>query len=453
MRLNWYIIEKYRSILIRIWMYTHMQTFIHICTSMIQGSLETSMSKNGIPPKPPTTISFCGTTRNEGANFWRHQSLAGCWKIRSSSCRQLDPLVASVDWAVGNLIPQLSRFWVDVSSIQSANMSSFMFFCFLRHPLHTPEMEWIDAYWCSKSVTCVCPSAQYRFAHGVHGCDRSINESWRRRSGCWWKVCQAWEMDCKCPAFHQRPGFLRFSFTKIGFWRINYRTKWRLNPRVAILPVDLEGVGAATASKTDDGGNGNMGNPLDLLMEIHQGSSGSTPVGLWQLVIPWLPNWWVEDPPLLSQLHRRIARWRSAGRSWRSSDISSCCWRRHRCCSCRRLTVGSSGIIRNHRWVLFLFWLRGTTRYHLFVSVCKQPFTRWISVMPPDEERLEQGVDAFAEQHSSYAQCLQHFAQDFGGMKTWPIQRIQSTIVPCAKSIQNQNKLVLLQDLFPEFGP
>eukprot|EP00435_Cladocopium_sp_Y103_P043883 s1596_g12.t1 len=30
-----------------------------------------------------------------------------------------------------------------------------------------------------------------------------------------------------------------------------------------------------------------------------------------------------------------------------------------------------------------------------------------------DQERLEQGVDAFAEQHSSYAQCLQHFAQDF----------------------------------------
>lgn len=28
------------------------------------------------------------------------------------------------------------------------------------------------------------------------------------------------------------------------------------------------------------------------------------------------------------------------------------------------------------------------------------------------QERLEQGVDAFAEQHSSYAQCLQHFAQE-----------------------------------------
>ena len=28
------------------------------------------------------------------------------------------------------------------------------------------------------------------------------------------------------------------------------------------------------------------------------------------------------------------------------------------------------------------------------------------------QERLEEGVDAFAEQHSSYAQCLQHFAQE-----------------------------------------
>eukprot|EP00438_Fugacium_kawagutii_P034274 Skav205203 [mRNA] locus=scaffold376:109788:111686:+ [translate_table: standard] len=28
------------------------------------------------------------------------------------------------------------------------------------------------------------------------------------------------------------------------------------------------------------------------------------------------------------------------------------------------------------------------------------------------QQRLEQGVDAFAEQHSSYAQCLQHFAQE-----------------------------------------
>lgn len=153
-------------------------------------------------------------------------------------------------------------------------------------------------------------------------------------------------------------------------------------------------------------------------------------------MIPWLPpNHWWEDPPLLRELHqlRRIARWRSAGRSWRSSDISSCCLRRHRCCSCRRSMVGSSGIIGG--LVLFLFWLRGTTRYHLFVSVSSEPFTRWISVMPPDEERLEQGVDAFAEQHSSYAQCLQHFAQDFGGMKTRPIQ---STIVPCAKSIQTK---------------
>lgn len=209
-------------------MYTHMRTFIHICTSMIQWSLETGMSKHGIPPKPPTTISFCGTTRNEGANFWRHEchvmTLTGCWKIRSSSCRQLDPLVASVDWAVGNLIPQVSRFWVDASSIQSTNMSSFAFW-----DTHCIPQKWNGLM---LKIRNMCPSAQYRFAHGVHGCDRSINESWRRRSGCWWKVCQVWEMDCKCPAFHQRPDFLRFSCTKIGFWRINYRTKWRLNPRV-----------------------------------------------------------------------------------------------------------------------------------------------------------------------------------------------------------------------------
>ena len=75
------IYRSYRSISICIWMYTHMQTFMHIYTSMIHWSLETGMSKHGIPPKPPTTISFCGTTRNAGANFWRHQChVAALWQ-------------------------------------------------------------------------------------------------------------------------------------------------------------------------------------------------------------------------------------------------------------------------------------------------------------------------------------------------------------------------------------
>ena len=51
------------------------------------------------------------------------------------------------------------------------------------------------------------------------------------------------------------------------------------------------------------------------------------------------------------------------------------------------------------------------------------------------QQRLEQGVDAFAEQHSSYAQCLQHFAQEgmqsgcvFCGI-TMTSKHVQDTII------------------------
>ena len=119
-------------------MYTHMRTFIHICTSMIQWSLETGMSKHGIPPKPPTTISFCGTTRNEGANFWRHEchvmTLTGCWKIRSSSCRQL--WMPNAPWFPLQLsCPRSGSCWTAPDSTRFQQCRNIGFPKFLRVPL------------------------------------------------------------------------------------------------------------------------------------------------------------------------------------------------------------------------------------------------------------------------------------------------------------------------------
>ena len=65
-------------------------------------------------------------------------TLAGCWKIRSSSCRQLDPaLLASVDWAVGNLIPQVSRCDAIGNHMQSGSLAFW--------DTHCIPQKWLDA--------------------------------------------------------------------------------------------------------------------------------------------------------------------------------------------------------------------------------------------------------------------------------------------------------------------
>ena len=108
-------------------------------------------------------------------------------------------------------------------------------------------------------------------------------------------------------------------------------------------------------------------------------------------------TWWSKGFLMVSATFQmfgdvaRIERWHNVGKIWLSSDTNNCCWKKLRCCNCRRFWGKGWG----EEWKIGRTW----------------PAPDW-TVNWVVQERMEEGVDAFAEQHSSYAQCLQHFAQE-----------------------------------------
>lgn len=213
-----------------------------------------------------------------------------------------------------------------------------------------------------------------------------------------------------------------------------------------------------------------MGNPLDLLMEIHQLREHPQDCDNWC-------GFWVHFCS-----HRRWEKCDVADVAWISAMIP---WLPPSCTSCAGSrggeALGGAGGVQtsaaaagggtdaaaagDRRWdhqgssgiigglVLFLFWLRGTTRYIQIppVCICKQwaihaldfcDATRW----------GETGTGCWCLCWATQQLCPMLAALRTG------LRRDENTTNSVHNSTlcqinSNQNKLVLLQDLFPEFGP